>query len=89
MYAEMIKQTNKQGTRGTKRGKNQKRLNMSEEEATQEGKVSRTRQRDQSRKIPMGKPTGRDQRMSQGEEKERVITPTARIVITNIQGPKN
>ena len=41
---------------------------MSEEEVTQEGKVSRIRQRDKSRKIPLGKPAGRDQRMNQGGE---------------------
>ena len=88
MYAEMEKQTNKE-LEDLEKKENQKKLHMSEEDTTKKEKVSRIRLRDQGRKIPMGKLAGRDQRMSQGEEKERVITPTSRIVITNIQGPKN
>ena len=36
----------------------------------------------------MGKPAGKEQKMSQDENKEKVVTPTSRIIITNIQEPK-
>ena len=90
MYAEMIKQTNKE-LEELEEEKTRQRQDMSAEQGTQAElgeKVSRIRQRDKSRKIALGKPAKRDQRTSQGEENMEVITPTARIIITNIQGPK-
>ena len=36
----------------------------------------------------MGKPVGREQEMGQGKDKEKVVTPTIRIIITNIQESK-
>ena len=36
----------------------------------------------------MGKPAGKEQKISQDENKEKVVTPTSRIIITNIPEPK-
>ena len=89
MYAEMIRRTNKE----QEEEKEHQRNHTSEEgtkreEEVMEGKVSRIRQRDRSRKIPMGKPVGKEQKMSQDDNKEKVVTPTSRITITNIQEPR-
>ena len=89
MYAEMIKRTNKE----LEEEKEHQRKHTSEggtkgEGEVMGGKVSRIRQRDRSRKIPMGKPVGKEQKMSQDDNKEKVVTPTSRITITNIQEPR-
>ena len=36
----------------------------------------------------MGKPVWKEQKVSQGDNKEKVVTPTSRITITNIQEPR-
>ena len=78
MYADMIEKTKREQAEIEELERQQK-LNMPEEAVT----INRIRRKDQSRKIPMGKPT------IQERGTIKITTPATKLIVTDIQNPDN